>query len=53
MLGELCDANRLMGLPEEGIRQDKEASEIFQRPGDTAKQAESLIELSRSLHSDK
>jgi len=41
ILGELCDANRLMGLPKEGIRQGKEASEIFERLGDTAKQAES------------
>jgi len=52
-LSELCDANQLIGLPEEGIRQGKEASEIFERLGDTAKQAESLIELARSLHSDK
>ena len=51
-LSELCDANQLIGLPKEGIRQGKEASEIFERLGDTAKQAESLIELARSLHSD-
>jgi len=51
-LSELCDANQLIGLPEEGIRQGKEASEIFERLGDTAKQAECLIELARSLHSD-
>ena len=51
-LSELCDANQLIGLPKEGIRQGKEASEIFELLGDTAKQAECLIELARSLHSD-
>jgi len=52
-LSELCDANQLIGLPKEGIRQGKEASEIFERLGDTAKQADCLIELARSLHSDR
>jgi len=52
-LAELCDTNRLIGLPEEGIRQAKEASGIFERLGDTVKQAECLIELARLLHSDE
>ena len=51
-LSELCDTNQLIGLPEEGIRQGREASEIFERLGDTAKQAECLIELARSFYSD-
>jgi len=50
---ELCDTNRLIGLPEEGIQQAKEASGIFERLGNTVKQAESLIELARLLHSDE
>jgi len=49
---ELCDANQIMGLPKEGIRQGKEASEIFERLGDTGKQVECLRGLARSLHSD-
>jgi len=51
-LSELCDTNQLIGLPKEGIQQGKEASEIFERLGDTAKQAECLIELARSFYSD-
>ena len=51
-LSELCDVNQLIGLPGEGIQQAKEASRIFERLGDTAKQADCLIELARSLHSD-
>ena len=50
---ELCDTNRLVGLPEEGIQQAKEASGIFERLGDTVKQAESLIEPARLLYSDE
>jgi len=53
MLSELCDTNRLIGLPEEGTQQGKEASDIFERLGDTAKQAECLISLARSLHDDE
>jgi len=49
---ELCDANQIMGLPKEGIRQGKEASEILERLGDTGKQVECLRGLARSLHSD-
>jgi len=50
---ELCDTNRLIGLPEEGIQQAKEASRIFERLGDTVKQAVSLIEFARLLGSDE
>ena len=51
-LSELSDANQLMGFPGEGIQQAKEASGIFERLGDRAKQAGCLIELARSFHSD-
>ena len=52
-LRDLSDATRLIGLPEEGIQQGKEASEIFKRLGDAAKQAECLISLAHALHVDK
>jgi tetratricopeptide (TPR) repeat protein len=42
-----------MGLYKEGIEQAREASEIFERLGDTAKQAECLISLAYVLHDDK
>ena len=48
-LSDLCDTNRLLGLPEEGIQQAKEASDIFERLGDPASQAECLINLARLL----
>jgi len=53
ILSELSDANRLMRLYEEGIQQAKGASEIFERLGNTAKQAECLIDLAYVLHDDK
>jgi len=46
---EISEANRQMHLCEEGIQQAKEASEIFERLGDTAKQAESLVYLASVL----
>ena len=52
-LDDLSDANRDMGLYEEGIQQSKEALGIFERLGNTAKQAECLIDLGRSLNDDK
>jgi len=52
-LSDLSDTHRLIGLPEEGIQQGKEASEIFERLGDTAKQAECLISLAYVLYVDK
>jgi len=51
-LRDLSEANRQMDLYEDGIRQAKEASEIFERLGNTAKQAECLISLAWSLHDD-
>ena len=53
ILSELSDTNRLMGLYEEGIQRAKEASEIFEQLGNTAKQAECLIYLAYLLHDDK
>ena len=50
---DLCETNRQMGLHEEGIQEAKEASEIIERLGDTAKQAECLTSLASLLLSDK
>ena len=44
-LGKLADANRGMGLYEEGIQQAEEASETFKRIGSVVEQASSLIDL--------
>jgi tetratricopeptide (TPR) repeat protein len=52
-LSDLSQANREMGLYKEGIQQAKEASEIFERLGDTADQAECLIKLAYVLVDDK
>jgi len=52
-LSYLSDANRMMGLYKEGILQAKEALEIFERLGDTARQAECLINLACVLHADE
>ena len=52
-LGDLSDANREMGLCEEGIQQAKEASEIFERLGHTVNQAECLISLAYALSDDR
>ena len=52
-LSDLSDTNRLIGLHEEGIQQAKEASEILERLGDTANQAECLIGLAYVLHDDE
>jgi len=52
-LSDLSYTSRLIGLPEEGIQQGKEASKIFERLGDTAKQAECLISLAHVLHGDE
>ena len=49
----LSDANSRMGLPKEGIRQAKEASEIYERLGDTAKQVQCLIALGWLFYGDK
>ena len=52
ILLELSGANRLIGLHKEGIEQAKEGSEIFERLGDTANQAQCLISLALALCND-
>jgi len=52
-LRRLSDANRLMGLHEEGIQQAKGALEIFEQLGDTVEQAECLKDLAFLLCGDK
>ena len=49
----LSDANRMLGLCEEGIQQAKEAFEIYERLGDTTEQAECLRALAQLLFEDK
>jgi len=44
-LVELSNVNQLTGLYKEGIQQAKEALEIFERLGNTARQANCLIDL--------
>jgi len=51
-LTELSNVNWAIGLHKEGIQQAKEASEVFERLGDTASQAQCLIRLAYSLCSD-
>ena len=51
-LRELSDANRMLGLFEEGIQQAREAFEIYERLGDTTEQAECLGVLARLLEID-
>ena len=48
----LSEANRPIDLHKEGIQQAKEASEIFERLGDTADQARCLIGLAAVLLDD-
>ena len=52
-LGQLSDANRMMGLYKEGIRQVEEALEILERLGDTAGQARRLMNLGSLLWKDQ
>jgi len=51
-LGYLSDANRRLGLRKEGIKQAREASEIFRLFGETVGQAGCLIGLAWALLSD-
>jgi tetratricopeptide (TPR) repeat protein len=51
-LAVLSDTNREMDLREEGIPQAKEASEIFERFGDTASQVGCLVFLASMLCND-
>ena len=48
-LSYLSNANRDIGLAKEGMRQAREASEIFEKLGDTVNQAGCLVDLARSL----
>ena len=52
-LMELSDTNQLIGLYKEGIEKAKEASEVFERLGDTVGQAQCLTKLASSLCFDK
>jgi tetratricopeptide (TPR) repeat protein len=51
-LMELSDANREIGLHEEGIQQAEEALGIYERLGDTVGQAQCLGSLAWALHSN-
>ena len=53
ILMELSDANRKLGLFEEGIRQAREALEIYQRLGITTDQGECLNNLAWLFYEDK
>ena len=52
-LSDLSGANYQMDLLEEGIEQAEEASQIFERLGDTTRQAGSLVNLAWALHDAK
>ena len=49
----LSNANRMLGLGEEGIQQARDALEIYERLGDAVGQAQSLRYLARLLLEDK
>jgi len=51
-LGRLSDADRQIGLFEEGVRQAKEALEIYKHLGDTVGEAECLHDLACVLWND-
>ena len=51
-LEDLSEANRLLGLHREGIRQAEEALEMFKRLGDRLEQAECLDKLARLFLDD-
>ena len=48
-LTNLSDTNRMMGLSEEGMQQAEEASRVFERLGDPARQATCLASLASLL----
>jgi tetratricopeptide (TPR) repeat protein len=52
-LMELSDANRFIGLHEEGIQQAKEALGVYERLGDVAGQARCFKFLTSSLYANK
>ena len=49
----LSDTNRLLHLEKEAIEQAREALEIFERLGETVKQAEGFIYLAWALYNDE
>ena len=51
-LRELADANRLLGLHNEGMRQSREALEIYERLGDAEGRAKSWYDLGWLLYHD-
>ena len=51
-LVKLCDANRMLGLFQEGANQAKKALEIFERIGDIGKQGYCLVALAFALEED-
>ena len=51
-LGDLSEANRLLGLHREGIQQAEEALEMFKRLGDRQEQADCLDKLARLFLDD-
>jgi len=53
VLRVLADANRLLGLHKEGMQCVEEALKIYERFGDTEKQALCLKRLASLLHEDK
>ena len=53
ILRHLADANRLMGLSEEGVQQARGALEILERTGDVVGQARCLIKLALLLCDDQ
>ena len=53
ILRHLSGANRLMGLPKEGIQQAKAALEILERLGGSVQQARCLIDLAVLYRSDE
>ena len=52
-LMDLSDANRMLGLLEEGIVQVKEALQIYERSGHTTGQTKCLNDLARLLFDDR
>ena len=53
ILRQLSGANQFLSLPEEGIRQAKEALEIYERIGDASNQARCLNDLAWLLFSNE
>ena len=52
-LGNLAEANRMLGFREEGIRQVREALDIFGQLGETGNEAHCLLILASLLRDDK